>query len=292
VGLHLVTELSALRVGDRIDVEGTPLNVIEVVYPFVPSTGRGLYRVQKPSVGMTYALKVFDLTAGNDGAAIAREVVAINRTLAHPEHFAKAHAFEVRGRWGLVLLDWMSGTPLSRCCEHAPRGPSELRQRREVFAEICYTVSLIHKQRLVHRDLKPDNVLLRNPKDARAGVAIIDFGLTNERRQRLEGTLGYHAPEQSRSRELNLGAAADVFALGQICHFMLTGQSTSIDTNDVVTDWDPASFAQMEQNPRIPKGFASLLNAALRFKPEQRPRAIDLASAARRIRDEQPATSA
>lgn len=282
-----MTEFSGLRVGDRIVVEGVALNVLEVVYPLEPSTGRGLYRVHKPSLAMTYALKVFDLKVGNDPAAIERELIALNKTLSHPEHFAKAHAFAVQGSWGLLLLDWMVGSPLSRCCEAPPRDASEVRLRRDLFAEICHTVALIHKQRLVHRDLKPDNILLRNPKDMRKGISILDFGLSNERRRAEEGTLGFRAPEQAEGRQLNLGAAADVFALGQIGHWLVTGHPAFIAVNETSTDWDADSFAELANDERISKAYAFLLSSALRFKPEQRPRASELASAARRIRDEQ-----
>jgi serine/threonine protein kinase len=285
----VVTDLSALRVGDRVTVEGATLNVLEVIYPLDPSTGRGLYRVHKPVVATTYALKVFDLQAGNERAAIEREVIALNKTLSYPEHFAKAHAFAVQGRWGSLLLDWMVGSPLSKCCEEPPRGLSELRLRRELFADICRTVALIHKQRLVHRDLKPENILVRDPQDTRAGISIIDFGLSNGRRGREEGTLGFRAPEQAEGRQLNLGAPADVFALGQIWHWLVTGRVAYIDLNPTSTGWDSDSFAQLARDERIPEAYAVLLTRALHFKPEQRPRAGELGSAARRIRDEQRA---
>jgi len=275
-----LSEHRPLSVNDAVEIRGTALRVVEVVYPPHPQTKRALYKVHDSRVGLFYALKVYELTGGNSEASVTREMVALNKTAAYPAHFAKVHAFELRESRACLLLDWMPGSPLTRVTSAPPRGASEVARRLRAFFELCRVVSLIHKMGLVHRDLKPDNVLVRNPNELE-GVAVIDFGLSNERRGQDEGTRGYRAPEQDFDRGLNLGPAADVFALAQIAHELVTGELPYLETADNV-DWTSSSMARITNDARLPGGLAAALLGGLRYRPEQRLRALDLGHAVAR----------
>lgn len=280
-------EIGDLEPGSPIDVEGTRMTVRDVIYPLHPETGRALFRVQKPAVGVDYALKVFDLRGRrNLSAAVGREVIALNKTLAYPERFPKAHAFEVRGDWALMLLDWMDGVPLSQAVTGVPQGPADLRWRLRLLSNLAQTVSMVHRVRLLHRDIKPDNVILRDARDSDRGVALIDFGLAAEARSAEEGTPQYCAPEQSTVRYFNLTAAVDVFALGQVGAWLFTGAPLSLYADTSISDWDDFPLpALLAAQPGAPAELELVLTRALQLKPESRFRtAADLRHALARVR--------
>lgn len=282
-----VQEIAGLSPGEQIAVEGVPLMVRDVIYPLHPETGRALFRVHKEGVGIDYALKVFDLRdRRNQRAAVTREVISLNKQLSHPERFPKAHALDVRADWALVLLDWMEGVPLSHAIPGVPQGPADVRFRLRLLSNLAHTVSLVHRVHLLHRDLKPDNVILRDARDSDRGVALIDFGLAAEARASEEGTPAYRAPEQHFGRYFNLTAAVDVFALGQIGAWLFTGAPLSLGPNNDCTDWAELPLAGLlAAQTAVPAELEAVLTRALQFKPERRFRsASDLRQALARLR--------
>ena len=124
-----------------------------------------------------------------------------------------------------MVMEYVDGVPLQRYCdEHAPTFDARI----GLFLQVCDAVAFAHRHLVVHRDLKPDNILVR----ADGRVALIDFGIA----QRLddehaEGSHGralhltprYAAPEQfSGGVQTTL---TDVHALGVLLHELLTGHS-------------------------------------------------------------------
>jgi serine/threonine protein kinase len=128
-----------------------------------------------------------------------------------------------------------------------------------IMQDICAGVGAAHRQGLLHRDLKPDNVIITAPADQgeRETAKVVDFGLAKvydegvsplTKAGVLVGTLIYMAPEQCRGEELD--ARADVYSLGAMLYEMLSGQPpftantlTGLITkhlNDVPTPFDRA----------------------------------------------------
>ncbi|MGD9832329.1 MAG: protein kinase [Piscinibacter sp.] len=152
-----------------------------------------------------------------------REILA---TLEHP-HIARLYDAGL-GATGqpYLALEYVQGEPIDR---HAQARGLTVRQRIELFLQVCDAVAHAHARLVVHRDLKPGNILV----DAEGQVKLLDFGiaklmegdaadateLTRELGQVL--TPGYAAPEQIEGRPL--GTAADVYSLGVVLYELLTG---------------------------------------------------------------------
>jgi serine/threonine protein kinase len=109
----------------------------------------------------------------------------------------------------LVSMEYIDGTTLLAILRE--RGPLELREAGEIAAQFLAGLEAIHQAGLIHRDVKPENVMI-----TRSGrVVLMDFGLAkpeSERAGTIAGTPAYMAPEQMRGEALD--ARADIFAAG------------------------------------------------------------------------------
>lgn len=246
------------------------LDILAEIYPMA-HTGRALFKVRSTLDGLVYALKQFSLDR-NDGEAIRREMMALNRQLNHPERFPRYRAYFEQDGYGFLLLDWMDGIPLCDAVSATPvRGPAEAGARVEILRHICEALSWVHRIRHLHRDLKPRNILMRDPRDPRKGVALIDFGLALERRRGLEGTPGYAAPEQTDRPDFPLDQRTDLFAVGAIAWWLMTGQEFRYCGDD--DEWPEAGAGALRAlAPGVSAALEAVILRALAYRPDRRPR--------------------
>lgn len=166
------------------------------------------------------AIKLFHPAANPERAA--REARALAR-LRHP-HVVTLHEAGVdQGRLYLVL-DLVEGESLQARLDRA--GPLELREALALARDLAGALAAAHAEGILHRDVKPDNVLL-----GREGrVWLSDFGLARLEEEaglsvsgQMLGTPGYWPPEQAAGQRQRIGPASDVYALGATLHAALTG---------------------------------------------------------------------
>jgi serine/threonine protein kinase len=149
-------------------------------------------------------------------------------------------------------------------------------------AELADALGYVHERGLVHRDVKPANVLI----SADGRVHLADFGIARlvdsaheTRTGDVLGTPAYFAPEQVAGEAV--GPAADIYALGIVLYEALTGRRPYEGTAVEV------AMARLARDPEIPAdlpaGWQSLLAAMTKRDPAARPTAPDVASALRRI---------
>jgi pimeloyl-ACP methyl ester carboxylesterase len=205
-------------------------------------------------------------------------------SLAHPAIVPIYDAGEVAGRLYLAMR-FVDGTDLRRLiASEAPLDPSRIVR---IVSRVAEALDVAHARGLVHRDVKPANILLDD--DGRAYLC--DFGLTKEasdvpaatRRAPLVGTIDYVAPEQIRGEEGD--GRADVYSLGCVLHEGLTGRPPHGGGNETQTLWghlqeEPVPPSQ--RRPDLPAGLDDVVARALAKEPADRfSTAGELAAAAR-----------
>ncbi len=124
-----------------------------------------------------------------------------------------------------LVMEYVEGTPLSEHLKEHKVLPS--RQAAEIARQAARGLAAAHQRRLVHRDVKPSNILLENQT---LRVRITDFGLARAMDSDVEltrtgdtpGTIPYMSPEQARSAPVD--ARSDIFSLGLVLYEMLTGE--------------------------------------------------------------------
>jgi serine/threonine protein kinase len=175
-----------------------------------------------------------------------------------------------------VVMPFVSGKRLAEMGQIRPL------EALQLFSALCDIVHYAHQASVVHRDLKPDNILVRDDSQ----VVVLDFGLcyfTDEEERLTEtmeqvGSRFYMAPELESGRSTTVTAKADVYSLGKILYFLLSGKHLARENlggeNDLVRI---NSDSQLEYVNR------KLLGPALAEAPQNRPDAAELRKAAENV---------
>ena len=242
------------------------LSLVREVY-VSEQTSRALYHVRCRRLGIQYALKRLP-PSSNVEREVRNEIVAMNRL---PFGFAP-HCHRIyRQSDGLyILVDWVEGETLDSRFPIAPSNRADILQRLDVLRLAAHKLAGFHRARIYHRDLKPENILIQNSGRRIGSVQIIDLGLTAQGRESEEGTPGYRAPEQSYQRQRNITAATDIFGIGQVAWFLLTGSPRDLNINLDYTDWDSESSPVPVLPELTPSSLLAELEKATAFLPEER----------------------
>jgi eukaryotic-like serine/threonine-protein kinase len=201
-------------------------------YDVVGVLGEGghaiVYRVQHRTLGSQHALKVLSLARRDLRERLIREG-RIQATLNHPGIVPVTDVLEVAGAPAL-LMPFVSGPTLGEWMKELH--PIDFPVVEQAFRDIVDAVRAAHNRGLVHRDLKPGNVLMAGDEQ-RWRPRVADFGIAKifaEGRDSVKtgtgvgmGTPSYMAPEQIHDAS-NVDQRADIFALGCILYEMVTGQ--------------------------------------------------------------------
>jgi serine/threonine-protein kinase len=193
-------------------------------YDVIDLLGRGgmgeVYRARDRELDEVVALKVLrpELSSRADVVERFRNEVKLARRVTHR---AVARTFELGTAAGLrfLTMEFVDGEPLSHVL--ARRAPLDAAWCARIGAEVCAALAAAHEAGVVHRDVKPDNVMLT--RDGR--VVVTDFGiarLASDGGGDLAGTPAYMAPEQVQDRPPT--AQSDLYALGVLLFEALTGR--------------------------------------------------------------------
>jgi len=187
---------------------------------------------QKKPIQRTVALKL--IKAGMDTKTVVARFESERQALALMDHPNIARVFDAgstaEGR-PYFVMEYVPGLPINEYCD---KHRLTMKERLELFAQVCDGVQHAHQKAVIHRDLKPTNVLVVE-QDNKTVPKIIDFGLAKATARPLTdktmftelglmlGTPEYMSPEQADQREQNIDTRTDVYSLGVILYELLVG---------------------------------------------------------------------
>lgn len=172
-----------------------------------------------------------------------------------------------------LVMEYVPGRDLKSVIRH--EGPLSPGRAVDIAAQLAHAVATAHRQGLVHRDLKPQNVIMagdgRQPKVADFGIAraVADAGITSP--GVVMGTVHYLAPEQAAGKPAT--PASDVYSLGVVLYEMLTGDvpfeaDSSLGVAMRVLHESPEPVEH--RNPAVPPALAEIVRRAMAREPAER----------------------
>jgi TolB-like protein/Tfp pilus assembly protein PilF/predicted Ser/Thr protein kinase len=297
IGLAMLPEASVAGVADpggiaklpRVDAPAAPKakeggRAVELLgelddYELLEEVGRGgqgvVFRARQKSLNRVVALKVISLGQWASKAHLKRfrrEAEAA----ASLEHPGIVPIYEVGERDGSCYfsMKFVEGGQLD---EVVRRAPMSIRQAAELIAKVARTVHFAHEHGILHRDIKPGNILL----DAKGEPHLTDFGLarlvefesTITRTMEVMGTPSYMAPEQAVGNNAAVNSATDVYGVGAVLYQLLTGHppfagGTSYETIKLLLDTEPRQPRVL--NSKIDRDLSTICLKCLEKRPERR----------------------
>jgi len=189
---------------------------------------------QTEPIQRTVALKI--IKPGMDTRQVIARFEAERQAVAMMDHPNIAKVLDAgttdSGR-PYFVMELVKGVPITKYCDekHLP-----LRARLELFVQVCQAVQHAHQKGIIHRDIKPNNVLVAE-YDNQAVPKVIDFGVAKATAQKLTertmftefgqvlGTIEYMSPEQSKFNQLDIDTRSDIYSLGVLLYELLAGST-------------------------------------------------------------------
>src|SRR5258708_6025001 len=248
-------------------------------YELLDEIGRGgqgvVYRAHQKSLNRTVALKVIGLGPWTTEAHLKRfrREAEAAASLDHP---CIVPIYEVGERDGQCYfsMKFVEGGQLD---EVVRRKPISILRAVELVAKLARTVHYAHEHRILHRDIKPGNILL----DAKGEPLLTDFGLarlvesesTVTRTMEVLGTPSYMAPEQAVGNNAAVSSVTDVYGLGAVLYQVLTGQppfagGTTYETIKLLLHTEPRQPRLL--NPKIDRDLSTICLKCLEKNPKRR----------------------
>jgi predicted Ser/Thr protein kinase len=235
-----------------------------------------VYRARHQVLDRIVALKMI-LAATEAGDTSLERFIREARAAAALDHpgIVPVHDSGVQGGRHYLVMTFVEGRSLVDLVRgDGPPGPGESARLVRAAAE---AVAHAHAHGVIHRDLKPHNVLV----DRKGRPRVTDFGLARRLQEgasltasgQLMGTPAYMAPEQALGRGSEVGPAADVYGLGGILYFLLTGRPPFVAETVVGVLFKAAHEAPTpprQLNPQVPEGLEAVCLRCLEKGPADR----------------------
>jgi tetratricopeptide (TPR) repeat protein/tRNA A-37 threonylcarbamoyl transferase component Bud32 len=271
------------RIGQRIGA-----------YEIVALIGHGgmgeVYRARRVDAHYDKEVAIKLVPAGYQRDFVLQRLRAERQILANLDHPDIARLIDggaTQDGLPYLVMELVAGEPLDRYCEQRNLA---VRERLQLFRDVCAAVSYAHQRLVVHRDLKPSNILVT----AEGRVKLLDFGIAKLMQPGASEsgaaptitlmqvlTPGFASPEQLLGDVIT--TASDVYSLGVVLYLLLTGRSpyrTALDSaHDAireVCETDPEPPGKL--NAQLDRDLDAIALRALRKEPDKRYRSVDLLS--------------
>ena len=223
--------------------------ILDSKYQLLEHLGEGgmgsVYRARRLHIGDDVAVKLLsrDLTRDQNAIERFRREARAAAMIRHP-NIVSIHDFndaDDKNHEAYIVMELVRGESLRKVIQR--EGRLSVERAVSLMRDVCAGVGVAHRQGLLHRDLKPDNIIVSPGSQVgeRESAKVVDFGLAKVRDAAnvsaltqtgtLLGTLYYMSPEQCRSEQLD--ARADVYSLGAIVYEMLSGRPPFVADNPV-----------------------------------------------------------
>ncbi len=266
---------------------GSPAATIDYPLSECPGTAIGPYKLleqigeggfgvvfmaeQTEPVRRKVALKV--LKPGMDTRQVVARFEAERQALAIMQHPNIARVYDggtTDACLPFFVMELVKGVPITDFCK---QHQVPLRQRLELFVQVCEAIQHAHQKAVVHRDIKPSNVLVSR-HDTTPVVKVIDFGVAKALGQELTdktlhtgvaqmiGTPLYMSPEQAGMSDLDVDTRSDIYSLGVLLYELLTGTTPFKKERFKTVGYDEIRHIIREEDPPRPSTRLSTLAQA------------------------------
>ncbi len=271
--MDALAEETSEGVAPSASTEAPPSRAFLGDFELIAELGRGamgiVYKARQQSLGRIVALKVLPPALAEDEVARKRfkqEIAALGRC-DHPNVIRILATGSDAGREHYAM-EYVDGSDLSHVAERGSFTPTRL---AELFAGAADGLAHLHEHGILHRDLKPGNLMLT---EGGGRLVIMDLGLAKLADQsqaltsadvKILGTLRYMAPEQLQRRLVEIDARADVYGLGAALYELATGRpihdgDTEQRLVQQVLNEDP--LPPRKANPALPADLATVISTA------------------------------
>jgi serine/threonine protein kinase/TolB-like protein/Tfp pilus assembly protein PilF len=273
------TGLGSLEEDHDGEPEATRIQMDFGDYELVEEIGRGgqgvVYRARQKSLNRIVALKVIGLGQWATKANVKRFRLEAEAA-ASLEHPCIVPIYEVGERDGACYfsMKFVEGGQLD---EVVRREPMSIRCAVKLIVKVARTVHYAHEHGILHRDIKPGNVLL----DAKGEPLLTDFGLarlvetesTVTHTMEVLGTPSYMAPEQAVGSNAAVGSTTDVYGIGAVLYQLVTGHppfagGTTYETIKLLLDSEPRQPRML--NPKVDRDLSTICLKCLEKDPQRR----------------------
>jgi serine/threonine-protein kinase len=281
-------DLTAIVIEDRdmagyIDADTLqPEDMLVERYRIIRRVGKGgfgsVLLVEDTAIGEEIILKFLHRDVASDESMIRRfkHELLYTRRITH-ENVIRIHDFLILGKSYAISMEYFPSHSLE---DEIKQGALSLKRGLKIIWDICCGMSAAHQVGVVHRDLKPQNILLHDS----GLLKVVDFGLAAVTRADarltktgiLLGTPTYMAPEQVRARTID--ARTDIYSLGVIMYEVFTGKPPYVADDPMAVlfqhvEGSPTPPRQLR--PDMPPGLEAIILKAMWVDPAQRFQTMD-----------------
>jgi eukaryotic-like serine/threonine-protein kinase len=254
-----------------------PGTVLGERYEIIALLGQGgmgaVYKAHDIELERLVALKIIrpELTTNPEMLRRFKQELILARQITH-RNVVRIFDLGQADGFKFITMEYLEGEDLRAVLKK--KGKLSPEESARILLQICRALEVAHGEGVIHRDLKPQNIML----DANGRAYVMDFGIARSaylpgmtQTGALIGTPEYMSPEQGKGEKLD--ERSDLFSLGVICYELVTGQSPFYSETPLATLWkrmQEKAKPLCEVDPAIPKPLSDIVAKAMEIEPADR----------------------